>query len=145
MSVATTRCGICGRETDPEYGELIGGIWSPATCPTCARRRLLADGGVSIQVTRLPEDAQFELGEIQIRPGAIHVLGETGEHYWPYIKRHACGDRGDFQAAQPARTANAFLNGRGNIVSEYRTSNDHRIWVITSPGKVTLVLAPGEF
>lgn len=145
MTAVTTACGICGKPTDPAEGELIGGIWMPATCVDCGRKSLLADGGLIVRLTQPPAGANFDLGEIHLRPGALHVLTESGEHFWPFLSRHARGDTGQFRASNPQRQGSAFLNSRGNIVSEYRTNLGKRLWVITSPGKVTLLLAPGEF
>jgi hypothetical protein len=145
MPIATAPCGICGQPTDGGDSELIGGIWTPATCPDCGRRRLLADGGLVVQLAHEPDDARFALGEIQLRPGALHVLTESGEHYWPFLLRHVRGDAGVFAARTSTRAGRAFLNGRGHIVSEYRTSRGKRLWVITAPGTMTLLLAPGEY
>jgi len=145
MPTTLTNCGICGKRTEAADCELIGDIWMPATCMACGRKRLLADGGLVVQLSHPPEHARFELGEIQLRPGALHVLTESGEHYWPFILRHARGDSGNFAARTTNRAGKAFLNGRGNIVSEYRTLLGKRVWVITAPGTVTLLLAPGEY
>jgi DNA-directed RNA polymerase subunit RPC12/RpoP len=145
MPEVLTPCGICGKPTNPAETELIGSTWSPATCPECGRKRLLADGGVVVTLTRQPAGAVFDLGEVQLRPGAIHVLGESGEHYWPFLARHARGDTGVFAGRDSAARGRAFLNVRGDIVSEYRTQLDRRLWIVTHPGHVTLILAPGEF
>jgi hypothetical protein len=50
-----------------------------------------------------------------------------------------------FTSKRTDRRGKAFLNSSGNIVSEYRTGKGRRLWVITSPGKVTLLLSPGEY
>jgi hypothetical protein len=50
-----------------------------------------------------------------------------------------------FAGRDSAARGRAFLNVRGDIVSEYRTQLDRRLWIVTHPGHVTLILAPGEF
>lgn len=145
MTVTALRCGICGRPAGEDDSQLVGGIWTPVTCSDCGRRRLLADGGLVVSINEAPSYARFDLGEIQIRPGALHLLSESNEHYWPFIERHVRGDAGSFRPEDAELIGKSFLNGSGNIVSEYRTQRNRRLWVITEPGKVTLVLAPGEF
>lgn len=145
MPMLSTNCGICGQPADPLASELTGGIWAPATCAECVRRRLLADGGLVIQLLQQPADALFDLGELQVRPGALHVLTEAGQHFWPFIQRHAHGDNGVFRPKYPHKSGKSYLNSSGNVVSEYRTARNRRLWVVTSPGKVTLVMTPGEY
>ena len=145
MPMISTNCGICGKPADPIDDELTGGIWAPTTCAECARRRLLEDGGLVVQLLQKPKGALFEFGEVQIRPGALHVLTESSQHFWPFLVRHARGDTGVFTSKQPDRAGKAYLNSSGNVVSEYRTGRNRRLWVITSPGKVTVLMTPGEF
>ncbi|MCB9866842.1 MAG: hypothetical protein H6816_09445 [Phycisphaerales bacterium] len=165
MPMVSTNCGICGQPADPIDYELTGGIWTPVTCAECARRRLVADGGIVVQLLAAPKGALFELGEVHLRPGALHVLTESGQHFWPFLVRHAQGDTGVFvtrhagQTPRPQRypsskrrktsrtfdTGHAYLNSSGNVVSEYRTAQNRRLWIVTAPGKVTIIMAPGEY
>jgi hypothetical protein len=82
---------------------------------------------------------------LHLRPGALHVLTESGQHFWSFVVRHARGDTGVFTTKRKDRRGKAFLNSAGDIVSEYRTGKGRRLWVITAPGNVTLLLAPGEY
>ena len=145
MTENESKCGICGRFLEAAGSDLAGGAWDVATCAGCGRRRVLQDGGVALQLTDPPLPRRFDLGEIQIRPGAVHILAQSEEHYWPYIQRHARGDRGAFHREPDARPRRHFLAGRNNIVSEYRTNLGDRLWVMTTPGKLTAVMAPGEY
>lgn len=152
MPQNATRCHACGGPVDGAESDLAGGAWELALCASCGRRRLVADGGTALRLNEAPEDAAFDLGEVFVRPGAVHILAQSGDHYWGYLRRHAQGDTGEFKR-DPARGADApppdnrrpFLTASGNIVSAYRTRLGHRLWIMTTPGKLTSIMAPGEF
>jgi len=146
VSISTQRCGDCGRPMDGPPSDLAGGAWDVVICAPCARRRLLADGGAALNLNDQPHEDLFDLGEIQIRPGAVHILSQAGDHYWQYLARHSRGDSGEFAYRDDNHEPRAaFLAGQGNIISQYRTTLGDRIWIMTTPGKMTSVMAPGEY
>lgn len=151
MPFTPERCSQCGKPLPDDASELSGGAWDIAVCAACSRRRLLEDGGAALKLEPGPTDRAFDPGEVQIRPGAVHILAQSGEHYWDFLDRHLRGDLGSFRPrteppeSKPRRPRRAFLATDGKIVSEFRTNLGHRLWIMTQPGKLTAMMAPGEF
>jgi len=67
------------------------------------------------------------------------------EEFMHALHRHSCGDWGDVCEVDRAENDRAADNG-GRIVSEYRTANGIKFWIITDAGhETTTVLLPHEY
>ncbi len=141
MKTIVSQCDVCRRKIDDERSDLWGGAWDLSICEACCRQRMLKDGGLSIRFERQPRDAAFDIGEVQVKPGAIHYLIESREHCWPFIEQHA-------RTAKPADTHATrlhFFESGGNLISEHQTKLGKRLWLMTEPSGFTVMMAPGEF
>jgi len=93
---------------------------------------------------------KFKLGRILSTPGALDVLRESGQAAVEFLDRHIQGDWGDVSKADALLNEEALQDG-SRIMSEYRTANKTRLWIITEAadedGKrvATTILLPEEY
>lgn len=92
----------------------------------------------------------FELGRVVATPAALKVIEESGEETADYLTRHAFGDWGSVFDEERERNEFGVRTG-AQLMSEYRTGNGIKIWVITAAvdaaGRrpTTTILLPAEF
>lgn len=93
---------------------------------------------------------KFKLGRVLSTPGALDVLRENGQTPGEFLDRHAQGDWGDVSKADAFLNEEALIDG-SRIMSEYRTANKTRLWVITEAADdngnriATTILLPEEY
>jgi hypothetical protein len=86
---------------------------------------------------------KFNLGQLVATPGALETLDD--ESFWPYIKRHACGDWGDVCAEDKAENELSLKQGF-RLLSAYTLPCGDRIWIITEADRsATTILLPEEY
>jgi hypothetical protein len=71
----------------------------------------------------------MRLGQLLMTPGAIAAFQDVPEGPGPYISRHAKGDWGNV-CDTDARLNDRALERDERVLSEYRLSDDTRIWII---------------
>lgn len=87
----------------------------------------------------------FELGHVEVTPGALHVLQEAKQEPAEFLNRHANGDWGGVEEEHKRENERAVREGL-RIHSAYLSSTDEEIWVITEADRsVTRVLLPDEY
>jgi len=68
----------------------------------------------------------FPLGQVVATPGAL----ELEINFYPFLRRHQCGDWGDLEAED--KTENNFSAENGlRILSAYHTPGGAKFWIIT--------------
>jgi len=93
---------------------------------------------------------KFNLGRVLATPGALEVLRENDQNPREFLDRHLQGDWGDISKADAFLNEEALMDG-SRIMSEYRTANKTRLWIITEAaddnGKrvATTILLPEEY
>ena len=92
----------------------------------------------------------FELGQVVATPAALKAIEDSGEETGDFLTRHAFGDWGSVFNEERERNDSAVKTG-GRIMSEYRTGNGIKIWIITAAAdasgrrQTTTILLPVEF
>lgn len=88
--------------------------------------------------------ARLPLGRVLATPGALEVLGKSGEHPYGYLARHAAGDWGNLCAFDRRQNEVALRDGY-RVLSSYGTPAG-KIWIITEADRsVTTILLPEEY
>ena len=88
--------------------------------------------------------APLPLGRVVATPGALKLLGKSGEHPFDYLARHASGDWGDLCAFDRRQNEIALREGL-RVFSSYEISAG-RVWIITEADRsVTTILLPEEY
>ncbi len=83
----------------------------------------------------------FPLGQVVATPGAL----DLGENFYPYLRRHQCGDWGDLDVHDKAENNFSVENGL-RILSAYHTPDGAKFWIITEADRsVTTILLPEEY
>jgi len=94
---------------------------------------------------RWKSDPRFELGQTVATPGALDAIKATGEEVRLFIFRHEHGDWGSVSQGDAWSNDEDLVNGQ-RLLSQYRLSDDTRIWIITEWDRsVTTVLLPSEY
>ena len=88
----------------------------------------------------MPKQSLFPLGRILATPGAL----DLGVNFFPYLRRHQCGDWGDLDAEDKAENNFSVENGL-RILSAYHTLDGIKFWIITEADRsATTILLPDE-
>jgi hypothetical protein len=83
----------------------------------------------------------FPLGQVVATPGAL----ELEVNFYPFLRRHQCGDWGDLEAEDKAENSFSVENGL-RILSAYHTPDSAKFWIITEADRsATTVLLPSEY
>jgi hypothetical protein len=84
------------------------------------------------------------LGKVVATPGALKLLGKSGEDLFGYLARHATGDWGELCAFDRRQNEIALRDGY-RVLSSYETMAG-RVWVITEADRsVTTILLPEDY
>ncbi len=92
----------------------------------------------------------FELGQVVATPAALKAIEESGEEPADFLTRHAFGDWGSVFNEERERNDAALKTG-GRVMSEHRTGNGVKIWIITAAADsfgrrpTTTILLPVEY
>jgi hypothetical protein len=87
----------------------------------------------------------FELGRVVATPGALEVLGESGENPHVYLGRHVTGDWGELPHEDKAANTLALVTGE-RLMSSYCTSLGAKLWIVTEADRSsTCLLLPDEY
>jgi hypothetical protein len=134
--------------------------------PACTDQQFLNHGGAILALRRELEGARFPLGKVTITGGAVEALADASQRAVESLARHVRGDWGAVGHCDPTEltadeqrrgceTTNDsakinksnLLNGRDNIMSEYATSREKRLWIVTNLDRVagTTFLLPEEY
>lgn len=96
-------------------------------------------------ISNTKSNLQFPLGQIVATPGALEVLDLAAVNAWDLLRRHQRGDWGNVPPEDAEENTRSVANG-WRILSSYRVSEDHRIWIITEADRsVTTLLLPDEY
>ncbi len=88
--------------------------------------------------------APLPLGRVVATPGALELLGKSGEHPFDYLARHATGDWGELCAFDRRQNEIALREGY-RVLSCYPVGSEC-VWVITEADRsVTTILLPEEY
>jgi hypothetical protein len=92
----------------------------------------------------------FELGQVVVSPAALKAIEESGEVAADFLTRHAFGDWGSVFDEERQQNDKGVTTGT-RIMSEYRTGNGIKIWIITAAADAagrrptTTILLPVEY
>ena len=127
-------CERCGEMTD-----------KAGKCHGCGAVYASDDDHRAEMARRVRGEERFNLGQTVATPGAIDALEQTGDSTYTYIYRHHRGDWGDVPQGDAWSNDEDLANGQ-RLLSQYRLSDDTRIWIITEWDRsVTTVLLPSEY
>jgi hypothetical protein len=88
--------------------------------------------------------APLPLGRVLATPGALSLLGKSGEHPFDLLARHATGDWGELCAFDLRQNEIALREGY-RVLSSYPVGRKC-IWIITEADRsVTTILLPEEY
>lgn len=89
--------------------------------------------------------ALFEMGDINLTPGAIEALEATGQQPEEFLTRHARLDQGAL--SDDDHRENLFsLDKPLRIFSAFMTSSGVKLWIITEADRSrTTILLPDEY
>ena len=83
----------------------------------------------------------FPLGQVVATPGAL----DLGVNFYPFLRRHQCGDWGELDAEDRAENDFSVENNL-RLLSAYRTPSGAKLWIITEADRsATTVLLPSEY
>jgi len=83
----------------------------------------------------------FPLGQVVATPGAL----DLGVNFYPYLRRHQCGDWGELDAEDRAENDFSVRNNL-RLLSAYHTPYGAKFWIITEADRsATTVLLPSEY
>ncbi|MGD2108637.1 MAG: hypothetical protein PVI86_04530 [Phycisphaerae bacterium] len=86
----------------------------------------------------------FEIGKVEVTPGAVDALKRNGQVPGEFISRHVRCDWGEVPT-RIATTNNKALDRTKRIMSTYRMKDGHVLWVVTAADRSsTKVLLPWE-
>ena len=89
----------------------------------------------------MPKQSLFPLGRILATPGAL----DLDVNFFPYLRRHQCGDWGDLDAEDKAANNFSVENGL-RILSAYHALDGIKFWIITEADRsATTILLPDEY
>jgi len=98
-----------------------------------------------ISFNNAPKPPLFALGQIVATPGALELLGKSGESASSFLVRHARGDWGDVDAEDGKLNDRAVLEG-SRILSAYHTRTGEKLWIISEADRSsTCILLPSEY
>jgi hypothetical protein len=78
----------------------------------------------------------FEPGTVTATPAALKAIVESGEEPREFLDRHIQGDWGSVFEEEGRRNDEALTTG-ARIVSEFRTGNGIKIWIVTAAADPT--------
>jgi len=93
---------------------------------------------------------RFSLGQVLATPGALEILGASGQSPMDFIGRHAQGDWGEVCEEDKTLNDEALKDG-SRLLSAYRTLKNEKLWVITEAADddgnraATTILLPSEY
>lgn len=79
----------------------------------------------------MPKQSLFPLGRILATPGAL----DLGVNFYPYLRRHECGDWGDLGDDDKAENDYSVENSL-RILSAYHTLDKIKSWIISEADRV---------
>lgn len=83
----------------------------------------------------------FPLGQVVATPGAL----DLDVNFYPYLRRHQCGDWGELDAEDRAENDFSVRNNL-RLLSAYHTPDGAKFWIITEADRsATTVLLPSEY
>ena len=83
----------------------------------------------------------FPLGRIFATPGAL----DLGVDFYPYLRRHQCGDWGELGDDDKAENNLSLKNGL-RILSAYHTPDSVKFWIISEADRSsTTILLPNDY
>ena len=89
--------------------------------------------------------ARFQLGKVVGTPGAIAALGKADQLPDVFLARHVAGDWGEVPSEDQAENELSVEHGF-RILSEYRSRQGDRVWVITEADRsATTILLPEDY
>jgi len=137
---------------DPEHRRICA-------CPGCEEEAAAGHGGeqghrfchacevahCTPQQVRCGEGDLFPLGMVLATPGALIALVRGRHDIVEFLARHQHGDWGGVGQEEAAANAAALQEGRA-LISEYRTSEGARLWIVTEGDRSsTCLLLPEEY
>ena len=88
--------------------------------------------------------APLPLGRVVATPGALSLLGKSGEHPFDLLARHETGDWGELCTFDRRQNEIALREGY-RVLSSYETTAG-RVWIITEADRsITTILLPEEY
>jgi hypothetical protein len=88
---------------------------------------------------------RFPLGQTFITPGAEEALMTSGQTAIEFLRRHMSCDFGELGDEDIQENGLSLREGF-RVLSAYRTSRGHRLWIITEADRSsTTVLTPDEY
>jgi hypothetical protein len=134
-------------------------------CDTTSIQYHLDRGGVLFLCENQTPGSLFDIGLVVVTAGAAAALADAGQGQRDFIARHVCGDWGDIGHIDRTELSEdkirngyrssiddevnkiAVAKGFGQVMSQYRTTNGARLWVVTplENGNVTYIMLPIEF
>jgi len=167
MSRVNAKCSACGAPLKLDVAQPFAEAEvAAALCPTCTDQQFLDQGGAVLTLRSELQDARFALGKVTITTGAVEALADASQHAVEFLVRHVRGDWGNYghcdeiqltaderqrgwEATDDSGKINKsnLLSRRDRVMSEYTTSLDRRLWVITclDGDGGTTVLLPEEY
>ena len=145
QSAIATKCVVCGRGIHDNKSDLVGSPWETSVCNVCGRQRMLDDGGVMVRRSESIKDAQFDITDVYIKPGALHYLTESRQHCWLFVEQHARMGATTEAHCDIHFDRVPFLESGGHRVSQHKTSKGRKLWIMTDDKGTTVVMAPGEY
>jgi hypothetical protein len=145
------KCQRCGKLLQFEIPELLrGAALVGGLCSNCMDHDFNEQGGAVLKLKKELDNARFPLGKINLTPGVIAALEESGQHVFPFLVRHVRGDWGTFgQCDRIEMTEEEMQRGwdvtdetgkinksnlhhlSDSVLSEYSTDRGKTIWVLT--------------
>jgi hypothetical protein len=93
-------------------------------------------------------EIKFALGNVVATPGALSALERCEQNPTDFLDRHMRGDWGDLDS-EDQKTQDISLahpSSRMMLMSEYKSRDGTRIWIITEWDRsVTTILLPEEY
>lgn len=89
--------------------------------------------------------AKFNLGTLQMTPGALEALQRSNQSPMEFLRRHVRGDWGTVDG-EDWRLNDEALKIGARVLSAYVTANNEPLWVITEADRsYTTILTPDEY
>jgi hypothetical protein len=130
-------CACPGCEEEAAAGH--GGEQSHRFCHACEAAHCTPEQA------RCGEEELFPLGMVLATPGALVALVRGRHDIGEFLARHRRGDWGAVGEEESAENDLALREGRA-LISEYRTSEGARLWIVTEGDRSsTCLLLPEEY
>ena len=130
-------CACPGCEEEAAAGH--GGEQGHRFCHACEAARCTPEQA------RCGEEDLFPLGMVLATPGALVALVRGRHDIGEFLARHQRGDWGAVGEEESAANDGALREGRA-LISEYRTSEGVRLWIVTEGDRsATTLLLPEEY